>query len=451
MSHKLSSKLIIFLIVCIDLLGFGIVLPLLPYYGVYYEATKVEIGLLMASYSAMQFLFAPLWGRISDRIGRRPILLLGLTGSTSCYALFGWISQHPAETLIAGLSPLTWLFISRLGAGVAGATISTANAYISDITTTTQRGKGMALIGAAFGIGFTFGPLIGAPFVSDNPVDPPSPWPGYVAAAISGFALLFAIIRLPESLHKDSAPAGKNWLNLGELRIAISHPPVLLTLITIFVATFTFAQFETTLPLFIKELGFSPRSNFYVFAYIGFTLALFQGGLIRRLIPKLGEYKMGIAGAVLLAVGLLLIGSVADQNSFTLILLVLPVSVLGFSAVSPSLQAMLSLGSSESDQGSVLGVGQSMSSLARIFGPVFGYWLFAFESIQLPYWVGAGLMFFTAILISRINIPETKRTEADISTEEKSTEEKSTEEKSTEEKSTEEKQKTETETETSNE
>lgn len=417
MSHKLSSKLIIFLIVCIDLLGFGIVLPLLPYYGVYYEATKVEIGLLMASYSAMQFLFAPLWGRISDRIGRRPILLLGLTGSTTCYALFGWISQHPAETLIAGLSPLTWLFISRLGAGVAGATISTANAYISDVTTTTQRGKGMALIGAAFGIGFTFGPLIGAPFVSDNPLDPPSSWPGYVAAAISGFALLFAIIRLPESLHKDSAPAGKNWLNLRELRIAISHPPILLTLITIFVATFTFAQFETTLPLFIKESGFSPRSNFYVFAYIGFTLALFQGGLIRRLIPKLGEYKMGIAGAVLLALGLLLIGAVAVQNSFTMILLVLPVSVLGFSAVSPSLQAMLSLGSSESDQGSILGVGQSMSSLARIFGPVFGYWLFAFDDIQLPYWVGAGLMIFTAMLISRINIPETKRIKTETSTE----------------------------------
>ncbi len=410
MSDKKSPKLIIFLIVCIDLLGFGIVLPLLPYYGVYYDASKIEIGLLMASYSAMQFLFAPIWGRISDRIGRRPILLLGLTGSTTCYALFGWISQHPAEAVIAGLSPLAWLFISRLGAGVAGATISTANAYISDITSTTERGKGMALIGAAFGIGFTFGPLIGAPFVSDNPLDPPSSWPGYVAAIISGLALLLAIVRLPESLHKDSAPAGKNWLNLRELRIAISQPAVLLTLVTIFVATFTFAQFETTLPLFIKELGFSPRSNFYVFAYIGFILALFQGGLIRRLIPRLGEYVMGIAGAILLAVGLLLIGAVADQKSFALIMLVLPVSVLGFSAVSPSLQAMLSLGSSASDQGSVLGVGQSMSSLARIFGPVVGYWLFAFDDIQLPYWVGAGLMFFTAILISRINIPETKRT-----------------------------------------
>ncbi len=418
MSDKKSPKLIIFLIVCIDLLGFGIVLPLLPYYGVYYEASKIEIGLLMASYSAMQFLFAPIWGRISDRIGRRPILLLGLTGSTTCYALFGWVSQHPADLLIAGLSPLTWLFISRLGAGVAGATISTANAYISDITTTTDRGKGMALIGAAFGIGFTFGPLIGAPFVSDNPLDPPSSWPGYIAAAISGFALLFAILRLPESLHQDSAPAGKNWLNLRELRIAVSQPSVLLTLVTIFVATFTFAQFETTLPLFIKELGFSPRSNLYVFAYIGFTLALFQGGLIRRLIPKLGEYKMGIAGAILLAIGFLLIGTVADQKSFKLILLVLPVSVLGFSAVSPSLQAMLSLGSSASDQGSVLGVGQSMSSLARIFGPVFGYWLFDFGKIQLPYWVGAGLMFFTALLISFINIPETKRTKTEASTEE---------------------------------
>jgi len=408
MSNKKNSKLIIFLIICIDLLGFGIVLPLLPYYGAYYQASKVEIGLLMASFSAMQFLFAPIWGRVSDRVGRRPILLLGLVGSTVCYAVFGWVSQFPADHLIAGISPLAWLFISRLGAGVAGATISTAQAYISDVTTKAERGKGMVLIGIAFGIGFTFGPLIGAPFVSDNPTDAPSSWPGYVAAAISAFALLLAIFRLPESLHEGSAPTGRNWFNLKELRVAVTQPSVLLTLITIFVATFAFAQLEATLPYLMKEMGFSARSNLYVFAYIGFTLLLFQGGLIRRMIPKTGEYKMGIMGAVCLATGLLLIGSIIGHMSFTTLMIVLPVSVLGFSAVSPALQAMLSLGSKESDQGGVLGVGQSVSSIARIFGPVLGYWMLD-VTLALPYWVGAGLMLLTAFLISRTNIPGTKR------------------------------------------
>ncbi|MBL4884952.1 MAG: MFS transporter [Planctomycetaceae bacterium] len=411
MSSKKHSHLIIFLIVCIDLLGFAIVLPLLPYYGVYYHASKLEIGMLMASFSAMQFLFAPIWGRVSDRIGRRPILLLGLVGSTTCYAGFGWVSQFPADALIIGITPLTWLFITRLGAGVAGATISTAQAYMSDTTTKQERGKGMVLIGIAFGIGFSFGPLIAAPFVSDNPLDPPSSWPGYVAAALSGFALLFAIFRLPESLHKYSVPTGRNWFNLKELRYAVTQPSILITLITIFIATFAFAQFETTLPYLMKEMGFSARSNTYVFAYIGFTLLLFQGGLIRRLIPKLGEYKMGIMGAVCLAVGLLMIGSVLEQKSFAVILMVLPVSVLGFSAVSPALQAMLSLGSNASDQGSVLGVGQSVSSLARIFGPVAGY-LMLDISLTLPYWSGAVLMLLTAFLISKIDIPGTKRSKS---------------------------------------
>ena len=226
MSSKKHSHLIIFLIVCIDLLGFAIVLPLLPYYGVYYHASKLEIGMLMASFSAMQFLFAPIWGRVSDRIGRRPILLLGLVGSTTCYAGFGWVSQFPADALIIGITPLTWLFITRLGAGVAGATISTAQAYMSDTTTKQERGKGMVLIGIAFGIGFSFGPLLAAPFVSDNPLDPPSSWPGYVAAALSGFALLFAIFRLPESLHKYSVPTGRNWFNLKELRYAVTQPSI---------------------------------------------------------------------------------------------------------------------------------------------------------------------------------------------------------------------------------
>ena len=157
-----ATLFIVFLTVFIDLLGFGIVLPLLPRYGALFNASGWQLGMLMASFSAMQFVFAPMWGALSDRIGRRPILMLGLAGSTISYGLFGLVSTHGRDGLILGFSPLVWMYVTRIGAGIAGATISTAQAVIADCTGAENRGKGMALIGAAFGIGFTFGPLIGA-------------------------------------------------------------------------------------------------------------------------------------------------------------------------------------------------------------------------------------------------------------------------------------------------
>ena len=186
-----TPLIIIFITVFIDLLGFGIVLPLLPRYGKYFGADEVTLGLLMASFSAMQFVFAPLWGRLSDRIGRRPVLLLGLAGSTVSYAMFGFASSLGNDGSLLGLTAVPWFFITRIGAGIAGATIPTAQAYIADSTGPEGRAKGMALIGAAFGIGFTFGPLLGAMFVSDKSDGPPSPGVGFLAAGLSAAAFLW--------------------------------------------------------------------------------------------------------------------------------------------------------------------------------------------------------------------------------------------------------------------
>ncbi len=273
------------------------------------------LGCLMASFSAMQFLFAPLWGRLSDRIGRRPVLLVGLAGSTVSYFLFAVVTQLGNNGPILGLSPLVWLFVTRIGAGISGATISTAQAYIADCTDEKSRGKGMALIGAAFGIGFTFGPLLGAAFVSGS-----------------------------------------------------------------------------------SRGGMSDQGNFLVFAFIGFILTLSQGLLVRRLIPKLGEFRMGLAGVVLMTLGLLLIGVASFQASIPLLIGVLPIVVVGYSAATPSLLSLLSLTSGADEQGELLGIGQSMSSLARILGPLAGLSLQGME-IAYPYWFASGMMAVGVLMI----------------------------------------------------
>ena len=396
-----SSKaglLIIFVTVFIDLLGFGIVLPLLPRYGQHFGADNWTLGLLMASFSAMQFVFAPIWGRVSDRVGRRPVLILGLAGSTVAYAMFGYATGLGNTGELLGLGVVTWLFISRIGAGVAGATISTAQAYIADVTGRENRARGMALIGAAFGIGFTFGPLLGAAFVTDSPDGAPSAAPGYVASALSGLALLSAIFVLPESLRPESAPSEGSWLQFGTLAHAVSRPFIGMILVTMFLTTFAFAQFESTLSLLTQDLGLAERHNFYVFAYIGLVLSISQGVLVRRFVPILGEGRMSIIGAVLMVAGLSLVGLAGQQGSRIMLYLVLPISVIGVSALNPSLQSLLSLNSDASEQGGILGVGQSVAALARILGPVAGLVL-RDQSPNFPYWTGASLMGLSLVLV----------------------------------------------------
>lgn len=387
-----SPLFVIFLTVFIDLLGFGIVLPLLPRYGEHFAASDLTLGLLMASFSAMQFLFAPLWGRLSDRIGRRPVLLVGLAGSTVCYFLFARITQLGNSGPIFGVSPLAWLFVTRIGAGVAGATIPTAQAYIADTTDAANRGKGMALIGLAFGIGFTFGPLLGAPFVPAEHGAAPSAAPGYVAAVLSGVAFCCAALLLPESLQPSGHAVRKpHWFDQASFRAALTRPYIGSILFAVFLTTFAFAQFETTLSRLTDRLGLSERYNFFVFAYIGFVLTLAQGFLVRGLIPRVGEFWMGLAGVGLMTAGLLLLGWSSLQGSMTLVYLVLPVAVVGFACTTPSLQALLSLNAGDDEQGGILGVGQSMSALARILGPALALPLQG-RDLALPYWFGAGLM-----------------------------------------------------------
>lgn len=378
-----GSLFVIFLTVMIDLLGFGLVLPLLPLYARQYSTDQhgLTIGLLMASFSAMQFLGSPMWGRLSDRVGRRPVLLIGLFGSAVFYVIFaiGTIQQS-----------LLLLFISRIGAGLAGATISTAQAYIADTTGERERSKGMALIGMAFGLGFTLGPLIGllAVWLGDGD---PGPWPGWIAAGLSAIAFVLAIFLLPESLsaaNKESATHDRRIRDgLKLLRLPILSALYLAS----FICVFSFANFETTLSLLLQGgepgsetihriAGLPEHSPFALswmwicvtFAYIGVTLALVQGGLVRRLAPRLSDWNMCRIGIALNLIGLAVLGGAVAAVSLPLLYVGLSFTVAGFAFLQPSLNGWISRSAPSDRQGVALGFGQSIGALARIFGSGLG-------------------------------------------------------------------------------
>lgn len=402
---KKTALGLVFLIVVIDLLGFAIVLPLLPRYAERFGASGLVIGLLFSSYSAMQFLFAPIWGRVSDRVGRRPVLLLGLLGSVVFYALFG------VGTI---MESLTLIFVSRFGAGACGATISTAQAYIADATGPSERARGMAMIGAAFGIGFTLGPILGSIALphaaAPGEIEPLNALPGFLAAGLSFIALLIAVVKLPESLRRDAAssPAAHEWFRADAIRHALRVPTVGLLLLLSFITVAAFTQWETTLSRLTEEaFHLSDQRNFLLFTYIGVVLTIAQGLLVRRLVPKLGEPLMLCIGAVLLTGGLAMVNISISAASFTWLLVVTPLTVCGFAFITPSAQSLISRRSDPSRQGEILGVAQSASAMARILAPVLGNVLFDLGA-RWPYVVAALMVVPTIAMAYR-----TRRSGAD--------------------------------------
>lgn len=395
-SPRKASLLVIFLTVFVDLLGFGMVLPLLPIYAKQFttDESGLTIALLMSSFSAMQFLCAPLWGRLSDRVGRRPVLMIGLVGSAVFYALFGIAT--------AGKS-LLGLFLSRVGAGIAGATIPTAQAYIADCTTLETRAKGMALVGAAFGLGFTFGPLLGAAALFFSTSVAESPLPGYTASALSAVALILAILFLPESLRPDDRRPAWKLLDLVSLRDALATPSIGALLFTSFISVLAFGSFEQTLSLLLKSkkagFHFEYKQVLYFFAYIGLVLSLAQGVLVRRLSTKVKETTLAAMGVVISVAGFCLLALASIQGSQGVLMVATATEVTGFAFITPSLQSLISRRSDPARQGGILGVSQSMGSLARILGPMLSVPLFHL-GITLPYWAACGLMLASLAMVA---------------------------------------------------
>jgi MFS family permease len=416
------ALLIVFLVMLIDLLGFGIVLPLLPRYGKELleplfpgEANRLYraeiLGLLMASFSLMQFIFAPIWGRISDRHGRRPFLLLGLAGSVVFYALFGfasaWALPAPGREAVG----LILLFIARIGAGIAGATVSTAQAVIADSTDPATRGRGMALIGAAFGIGFTFGPLVG----TVSPLLGPE-GPGYVAAAFSLIALLLGIFLMPETWRPGKSASTRQGRSWSDVVTAITTPTIGLLIFIFFISTFAFASFEPTVALVAQDiLNYREEKAYLVFAYIGLVLMLTQGGLYQMLAKRgVREITFMILGTTFMMIGLGSIGVMvwcyAEYGSsvvaylLPVIMIGVTIAVVGFAFTTPSVQALISRRSDPAKQGLILGVNQSANAVSRVLGPFFGTFLYVLSPTHaLPYALAVVLLIIGLLLTIRVS------------------------------------------------
>jgi DHA1 family tetracycline resistance protein-like MFS transporter len=354
---KRSPLLVIFATIFIDLVGFGIVIPVLPFYvsSSKFGATPRSVGLLFASYSVMQFIFAPILGRLSDKHGRRPVLLISIIGTGISF-------------LILGFATALWvLFLGRILDGITGGNISTAQAYIADSTTKENRAKGMGLVGAAFGLGFVFGPAIGGVL---------SHWgigvPFFFAAGLAFSNAILLFFTLPETVTPDhparvSAAGGRDWHSVMK---SIRQPKLGFVLAIYFLFIVAFSIMTTTFSLFTKfRFGYDAARTGYLFAYVGIIGAFIQGGLIGRLVKQFGELALILTGALLFALSLFLIPFSSSHTGLVAMLVIGAAFAIGNSLATPSLTSLASKSVSEAEQGVVLGVTQSVASLARAIGP----------------------------------------------------------------------------------
>ncbi len=377
-------RAVLLLTVFLQLLGFGLVLPLLPYYGRSLGAGGAAIGALFAAYSLTQFLLAPLWGRLADRLGRRPILLVSIGWGVVAYLLFAVAQSY------------SMLLVSRVLAGLSAAVIGVSQAYLVDRTAPEDRARGMGLLGAALGMGFVVGPALGAVL---------SRWgfavPGYVAAALTAVNLGLAARWLPESLKPEERRIAAS-ARRGPWLAAARKSGLAGVFGILFLTTAGFSILYPVFPLFVHErLGFGPMQAGYLFSSMGVVAVLVQGGLLGRLAGWLGERPLLGAGTLVMGLGLALLPLPFVRSAAALGVVILPMA-LGYAVTTPIAQTLLSRLSDPLDQASNLGIGQSMSSLARAVGPLAGGFLFEHLGTPYPFWMAAVLLLLATGLVGRV-------------------------------------------------
>jgi DHA1 family tetracycline resistance protein-like MFS transporter len=384
---------VVYFTVFIDLLGLGIILPVLPFYAQSFGASGFAVGATLAVYSAMQLISSPLLGALSDRVGRRPVLLASLAGSAISLTVLGFAGS------------LFVLLLGRALSGIFGGSIGAAQAYVADVTAPKDHGKAMGMIGAMTGLGFIAGPAIGgalAPFGMGTAA--------FVAAGLAAVNLVLAFFLLPESL---TAPVAKPrtpvfaFTRIGE---AFQHPSVGPLFLAMFAATFAFAGVQATFALLgERNFGLNPSSLGVAFVTVGVVSVVVQGALIGRLTRRFGERAMGIAGFSIFVATLL---SLPFVSSLPLAVAILAAQTVGSAFYNPSLSSLISREAPQDEKGALLGLGQSIGALSRATGPIVAGFLFDY-SAALPFLVGAGLVSAGIAFLVRLPAPADRLAPAD--------------------------------------
>jgi MFS transporter, DHA1 family, tetracycline resistance protein len=368
---------ILFLIVFIDLVGFGLVIPLLPFYAERFAASPLQMTLLFAIYSLMSMLAGPFWGRLSDRVGRRPVLMASMAAAALAY---GWLAFADA---------LWMLFAARAVAGICAGNIAAAQAYVADVTPPEARARGMGMIGAAFGFGFIIGPVIGGVLAGDDLATADLQTPALIAGGLSLVAFFGVLLLLPESRSAGGRRlAGRS--SAAALRAAFAQPALTRLFLVFFLVVLAFSALETTFAWWaIGQFGWGPRPNGFVFFYVGLLSALIQGVLIGPVTRRFGEERLMLCGLVLLALGLV---ALPLARNLEVLVLAMTALALGIGLTQPSVNSLISRHAAAERQGEVLGLAQSIGALSRVLGPLAAGGLFEVAGRHSPFLWGAALV-----------------------------------------------------------
>jgi len=392
------ALLTIFLIVFVDLLGFGLIIPLLPFYARTFNASPVQVTLLFSTYSICQFIAAPILGVISDRYGRRPVLFFSQVGSVIGFVLLGYTTHWSHANLAMGL---LLIYVSRIIDGISGGNISTAQAYISDVTSAENRAKGMGLLGAAFGMGFVLGPAIG---LGLSYLFGPSV-PAYTAAGFSAVAAILTFLWLPESRTHKPAEA-EAWLHPRVFVPVLRRPGLLQLNLIWFLAMAAFVMIDCTVVMYLNDVfHYAEKDTFWYFVFVGFIIVLVQGGLIRPLMKRGSEWVWCTLGPLMVAGGYFITLTTAWHQAPWILIVGGAIYATGRSIQQPTLQSLVSKHAAAGEQGVTFGLFQGVGTMARVVGPIIAGPVYKVHHIG-PFVVSGALVFLAGAWTGGLAVAE---------------------------------------------